>query len=220
MWLPADFWCKESFIFLLFLADWLIIAAAVTADLFQKLFRQDLLVASLFRNFLLAERIMRSYNCTPVSSPKLPPTFQHPMWSVLFLLYFLIVQIILILTLGLKLWHFDVSWRLHQNCLSTLLSYNRSCDQRKPCDRLESGEGDRPWIWLQDQMDQGGNCNPQMQRQLYESGHRILLFTVQLWQAPSPWTSTFSWKWHFTEKSRQTILMKASADIEMSEFLT
>ncbi|NXW94649.1 RPTOR protein, partial [Alopecoenas beccarii] len=35
-------------------------------DLFQKLFRQDLLVASLFRNFLLAERIMRSYNCTPV----------------------------------------------------------------------------------------------------------------------------------------------------------
>jgi hypothetical protein len=45
-------------------------------DLFQKLFRQDLLVASLFRNFLLAERIMRSYDCTPVSSPKLPPTYQ------------------------------------------------------------------------------------------------------------------------------------------------
>ncbi|KAL3877256.1 hypothetical protein ACJMK2_034989 [Sinanodonta woodiana] len=50
-------------------------------DLFQKLFRQDLLVASLFRNFLLAERIMRSYNCTPVSSPKLPNTYQHPMWQ-------------------------------------------------------------------------------------------------------------------------------------------
>ncbi|XP_063861372.1 regulatory-associated protein of mTOR-like isoform X1 [Scylla paramamosain] len=49
-------------------------------DLFQKLFRQDLLVASLFRNFLLAQRIMRSYDCTPVSSPKLPPTHQHPMW--------------------------------------------------------------------------------------------------------------------------------------------
>ncbi|CAL8124186.1 unnamed protein product [Orchesella dallaii] len=48
--------------------------------LFQKLFRQDLLVASLFRNFLLAERIMRSYDCTPVSSPKLPPTSHHPMW--------------------------------------------------------------------------------------------------------------------------------------------
>jgi len=50
-------------------------------ELFQKLFRQDLLVASLFRNFLLADRIMRSYNCTPVSSPKLPPTYQHPMWK-------------------------------------------------------------------------------------------------------------------------------------------
>jgi regulator-associated protein of mTOR len=50
-------------------------------DVFQKLFRQDLLVASLFRNFLLAERIMRSYNCNPISSPKLPPTFHHPMWQ-------------------------------------------------------------------------------------------------------------------------------------------
>ena len=44
--------------------------------LFQKLFRQDLLVASLFRNFLLAERVMRSYDCTPVSQPPLPSTHQ------------------------------------------------------------------------------------------------------------------------------------------------
>lgn len=50
-------------------------------DVFQRLFRQDLLVASLFRNFLLADRIMRSYNCTPCSSPKLPPTYHHPMWQ-------------------------------------------------------------------------------------------------------------------------------------------
>lgn len=50
-------------------------------DLFQKLFRQDLLVASLFRNFLLAQRIMRSCDCTPISSPELPSTYQHPMWS-------------------------------------------------------------------------------------------------------------------------------------------
>ncbi|XP_063991237.1 regulatory-associated protein of mTOR isoform X1 [Diachasmimorpha longicaudata] len=50
-------------------------------DLFQRLFRQDLLVASLFRNFLLAERILRSYDCTPVSCPKLPATYQHPMWQ-------------------------------------------------------------------------------------------------------------------------------------------
>lgn len=45
------------------------------------MFRQDLLVASLFRNFLLAERIMRSYNCTPVSYPSLPTCYQHPMWQ-------------------------------------------------------------------------------------------------------------------------------------------
>ncbi|EAT40599.1 AAEL007690-PA [Aedes aegypti] len=50
-------------------------------ELFQKLFRQDLLVASLFRNFLLAERILRSYDCTPISSPPLPQSYRHPMWS-------------------------------------------------------------------------------------------------------------------------------------------
>ncbi|GJT22245.1 regulatory-associated protein of TOR 1 [Tanacetum coccineum] len=50
-------------------------------ELFQRLFRQDLLVASLFRNFLLAERIMRSANCSPVSYPMLPPTHQHHMWD-------------------------------------------------------------------------------------------------------------------------------------------
>ncbi len=49
--------------------------------LFQKLFRQDLLVASLFRNFLLADRIMRAYNCTPCSNPPLPETHEHPMWT-------------------------------------------------------------------------------------------------------------------------------------------
>lgn len=49
-------------------------------ELFQRLFRQDLLVASLFRNFLLAERIMRTYNCTPISHPKIPSTHHHPMW--------------------------------------------------------------------------------------------------------------------------------------------
>ncbi|KAF5176305.1 Regulatory-associated protein of tor, partial [Thalictrum thalictroides] len=50
-------------------------------DLFQRLFRQDLLVASLFRNFLLAERIMCSANCSPVSYPMLPSTHQHHMWD-------------------------------------------------------------------------------------------------------------------------------------------
>lgn len=50
-------------------------------DLFHKLFRQDLLVASLFRNFLLADRILRSYDCIPISSPALPECYRHPMWS-------------------------------------------------------------------------------------------------------------------------------------------
>ena len=53
---------------------------ALPRPLFQRLFRQDLLVASLFRNFLLAERVMRASNCAPVSCPAMPPTYQHPMW--------------------------------------------------------------------------------------------------------------------------------------------
>lgn len=70
---------KKQTNFFLFFIDAIYLCAFIL-DLFQKLFRQDLLVASLFRNFLLAERIMRSYNCTPVSSPRLPPTYMHAMW--------------------------------------------------------------------------------------------------------------------------------------------
>jgi len=51
------------------------------STVFQYLFRQDLLVASLFRNFLLADRILRSFNCTPTSIPRLPSTAQHPLWQ-------------------------------------------------------------------------------------------------------------------------------------------
>ena len=47
---------------------------------FQKMFRQDLLVASLFRNFLLAMRIMKSFKCTPQSWPPLPDSTTHPLW--------------------------------------------------------------------------------------------------------------------------------------------
>ncbi|KAI0321261.1 hypothetical protein OF83DRAFT_1100511 [Amylostereum chailletii] len=50
-------------------------------ELFTRLYRSDLLVASLFRNFLLAERIMKNYHCTPHSSPSLPPTNTHPLWA-------------------------------------------------------------------------------------------------------------------------------------------
>mmetsp|Transcript_13889 Transcript_13889/g.20979 ORF Transcript_13889/g.20979 Transcript_13889/m.20979 type:complete len:1711 (+) Transcript_13889:99-5231(+) len=40
--------------------------------LFHHLFRQDVLVSSLFRNFLLASRIFATYGCTPMSLPALP----------------------------------------------------------------------------------------------------------------------------------------------------
>lgn len=50
-------------------------------DLFRKFFRQDLMVAALFRNFLLAQRVMTVYGCHPQSYPNLPDTHQHPLWA-------------------------------------------------------------------------------------------------------------------------------------------
>lgn len=50
-------------------------------DIFFRLFRSDSFVAVLFRNFLLAERIMKNYHCTPHTYPPLPPTNTHPMWA-------------------------------------------------------------------------------------------------------------------------------------------
>ncbi|KAI0042582.1 hypothetical protein FA95DRAFT_1564189 [Auriscalpium vulgare] len=50
-------------------------------EVFTRLYRSDLLIASLFRNFLLAERIMKNYHCTPHTSPSLPPTNTHPLWA-------------------------------------------------------------------------------------------------------------------------------------------
>lgn len=49
---------------------------------FQKMFRQDLLVASLFRNLLLAKRLMRGMRCNPQSHPPLPDCSSHPLWQV------------------------------------------------------------------------------------------------------------------------------------------
>ncbi|SJM84021.1 probable Target of rapamycin complex 1 subunit KOG1 [Zygosaccharomyces bailii] len=50
--------------------------------LFKKLFRHDLMVAALFRNFLLAKRIMPWYNSHPISDPELPDSIaHHPMWQ-------------------------------------------------------------------------------------------------------------------------------------------
>ena len=53
----------------------------IPRHLFQRLFRHDLVLAAIFRGFLLAERIMRRYNCTPISVPALPACFNHPLWD-------------------------------------------------------------------------------------------------------------------------------------------
>ncbi|KAI9719535.1 MAG: hypothetical protein M1828_006164 [Chrysothrix sp. TS-e1954] len=49
--------------------------------LFKKLFRQDLMVAALFRNFLLAQRIMRVHDCHPQSYPQIPSCHDHHLWE-------------------------------------------------------------------------------------------------------------------------------------------
>ncbi|KAH9486204.1 Target of rapamycin complex 1 subunit mip1 [Psilocybe cubensis] len=50
-------------------------------ETFTRLYRCDLLIASIFRNFLLAERIMKDYHCTPHTYPPLPATNTHPLWA-------------------------------------------------------------------------------------------------------------------------------------------
>ncbi|CAK9438454.1 uncharacterized protein LODBEIA_P26780 [Lodderomyces beijingensis] len=54
----------------------------LSRPIFKRLFRQDLMVAALFRNFLLAKRIMPQLNCNPISDPPLPDSVKfHPMWD-------------------------------------------------------------------------------------------------------------------------------------------
>ena len=49
---------------------------------FHQIFRQDVLVKSLFRNFILADKILREVGCTPVTLPQLPETTHaHAMWE-------------------------------------------------------------------------------------------------------------------------------------------
>ncbi|KAI5953449.1 KOG1 [Candida jiufengensis] len=55
---------------------------SLSRPIFKRLFRQDLMVAALFRNFLLAKRIMPHLNCNPISDPPLPDIVKfHPMWD-------------------------------------------------------------------------------------------------------------------------------------------
>lgn len=54
----------------------------LSRPIFKRLFRQDLMVAALFRNFLLAKRIMPHFNCNPISDPPLPDSVRfHHMWD-------------------------------------------------------------------------------------------------------------------------------------------
>lgn len=55
---------------------------SLSRPIFKRLFRQDLMVAALFRNFLLARRIMPHLNCNPISDPPLPESIRfHTMWD-------------------------------------------------------------------------------------------------------------------------------------------
>ncbi|KAI3406420.2 KOG1 [Candida oxycetoniae] len=55
---------------------------SLSRPIFKRLFRQDLMVAALFRNFLLAKRIMPHLNCNPISDPPLPDAVKfHAMWD-------------------------------------------------------------------------------------------------------------------------------------------
>ncbi|KAG7895949.1 hypothetical protein KL936_000657 [Ogataea polymorpha] len=54
---------------------------SLSRPLFKRLFRQDLMVAVLFRNFLLAKKIMPLVGCHPISDPPLPDINHHPMWD-------------------------------------------------------------------------------------------------------------------------------------------
>ena len=54
---------------------------ALPRELFRKLFRQDLMVAALFRNYLVAERIMTAFGCHPTTIPQIPSTRNHPLWA-------------------------------------------------------------------------------------------------------------------------------------------
>ena len=55
--------------------------SSLPRPLFLRLFRHDLSVSPLFRNFLFADRVMREAGVTPMSYPRLPPTHKHPLWD-------------------------------------------------------------------------------------------------------------------------------------------
>lgn len=68
--------------------NWIFIAitdtiawTTLSRPLFKRLFRQDLVIAALFRNFLLAKKLMPEAGCHPISDPPLPDSSNHTMWD-------------------------------------------------------------------------------------------------------------------------------------------
>lgn len=53
---------------------------SLSPELYSKLFRGDVLASSLYRNFLLAQYLLRPYRVHPVSYPEIPDLSMHPMW--------------------------------------------------------------------------------------------------------------------------------------------
>ncbi|KAF4724186.1 hypothetical protein FOZ62_009771 [Perkinsus olseni] len=55
--------------------------STLSAESYETLFRKDVVLASLFRNYLLAQRLLSLVGITSVSTPKLPDCSQHPLWE-------------------------------------------------------------------------------------------------------------------------------------------
>jgi len=50
-------------------------------NLFCRLFRQDVTLSAMLRNFILATRVMWHLQCSVVSQPELPASHAHPLWD-------------------------------------------------------------------------------------------------------------------------------------------
>ncbi|CAJ0585911.1 unnamed protein product, partial [Mesorhabditis spiculigera] len=50
-------------------------------ELFQRLFRQDHVLATMFRSYLLAEKVLEHFGCHTRSYPSLPAMAAHPLWE-------------------------------------------------------------------------------------------------------------------------------------------
>ncbi|XP_062563341.1 regulatory-associated protein of mTOR-like [Armigeres subalbatus] len=51
-------------------------------DMFQQLFRGDLLTGTIYRRFILSQRMLIRAGCTPVSKPSIPDNSRHRLWAV------------------------------------------------------------------------------------------------------------------------------------------